>query len=714
MLSCRRLLVKAAVLTTAAWAGAFALQACGPFFPHWLLTDEGGLLEAPTTWFKDAIESVSLPRKPGPRPPQLKAVVDRERSPYRQTADADLADVQAATSNRSLSAAYTEVREALARYGEEVAAWQEEAAWNPEPPPRPEPPELTAPVGLPGEIQGYMRGALAYHRGDFAEARAAWEELLARPASQRRLRSVWAAFMLGKASLRENPADPEAAIGWFERTRELASRDLLPDPLGLAASSLGWQARAEMSLQRPDRALELYYDQMKAGDPSAITSLRLTSAKLLKDPKALKAVAGSEQARPIMTAYVLSRWDRVDYEGPLDPTPARQWLEAIQAAEVQNVDKADWLAWIAYRAGDFKAAEEWLRRSRGPMSDWIQAKLLLRAGKLAEAERLLAVSGSTLPPAPGADGDPFMAYENKVQPALRPRLRGEQGAAQLAKSDYTGAVSSLLYGGYWSDAAYVAERVLSTEELRTWVDRAWPPALASHRPDDYGDGWTFIYGGIVSPSKDRTAYSLRYLLGRRLAREGRYGEAESYLPKPLGLPLKTLARSIAEGHDVQRPAGERARALFRAACVSRHQGMEILGTELEPDWFIYEGQYENVSYAETRVAGTFQILGPTQDERARADRTRVEPWKRFHYRYKGAEIAREAAGLLPDGSEEKARILATAGNWLEGRDPEAARPFLETLLSCCGETVLGRQARRANAIPNIGDPCEAGTKPQLQ
>jgi hypothetical protein len=408
-----------------------------------------------------------------------------------------------------------------------------------------------------------------------------------------------------------------------------------------------------------------------------------------------------------MTAYVTSRWDRLDYQGPLDPAPARKWLEAIKAAHVQSVDRADLLAWIAYRAGDFAAAEEWLRRDKfGPMANWIRAKLLLRAGKLAEAEQLLAMNAG-LPFAPGPDVDPFLAYENRVQPALRPRLEGEQGAAQLAKGDYTGALFALLDGGYWTDAAYVAERVLSTDELRKYVDKAWPPALAAHRPDDdYGDGWTLLYGGFVKPSKERTAYRLRHLLGRRLVREGRYEEASAYLPKPLGLQLKTLARSMAEGRDVQRPAAERARALFRAACVTRHQGMELLGTELEPDWFVYEGQYENESYAQARTAGKFQILGPSKDERERAGRTRAEPWKRFHYRYQGADLAREAAGLLPDGSEEKARILMTAGNWLEGRDPEAARPFLAALLSCCGQTEIGRRAKGLNAIPNLPDACE--------
>jgi hypothetical protein len=35
--------------------GAFALWACGPFFPPWLLVDEAGILEAPTAWLRDAL-----------------------------------------------------------------------------------------------------------------------------------------------------------------------------------------------------------------------------------------------------------------------------------------------------------------------------------------------------------------------------------------------------------------------------------------------------------------------------------------------------------------------------------------------------------------------------------------------------------------------------------------------------------------------------------
>jgi hypothetical protein len=713
-LSCREKLIRAGLIGFAGFLGATALWACGPFFPRWLITDEAHILDAPTTWFKDALESAARVRRIGEvivsfrsNPSRFKAVVDPERGPYRQTADADLRDLETATSDRNLTARYAEVRNALLQHSEAMAAWRREAAWRNQPPPPPEAPELEIPAGLPGEFADYLAGAIAYHRGALLEACSAWERLLDRSAAERRHRSVWAAFMLGKANLRQ---DPQAATRWFERTRELAGEGF-PDPLGLAAESFGWQARIELDHQRNAEALKLYFLQMETEDPSALSSLRITAAKTLTDPRALLAVAASDEARPIMMAYVISRWGQDD-AGGIDPAPARKWLDALRKAGVQNLGEADRLAWVAYRAGDFAAAEEWLKKAGDGqgMASWIQAKLLLRAGKLAEAERLLRFAGIRLPRNPRVEHDPWEAYEAGIPYALSPRSEGERGAAQLAQKDYVGALSALLDGGYWTDAAYIAERVLTLDELRKHLDASWPAALAAHRPHEYDDGWELVYGGLITPSKERTAYKLRYLLGRRLVREERHKEAEAYLPTSLALPVKTLARSVEQGRDPARPAEERARALFRAACITRHQGLELLGTELEPDWFIYEGAYENDPFVKARLAVTSQRLGPTPDERQRARRSHAVPAKRFHYRYRGADLARAAADLLPPGSPEKAGMLVTAGNWLEGRDPEAAQPFYEELLRCCAETELGRRAQRVKAIPNVPDACPADTR----
>jgi hypothetical protein len=720
-LSYRKIPARAALAVfLAASLGAFALWACGPFFPPWLLNDEAGILEAPTVWLRDALQPLLPAAKPAFAP-----VVD-EKGPIQQTAAADRKDLETALAGlpperrQAVLDSYIKVRDALAAYKEKEATWKQEAATAYEPPPRPAPlAPLAVPPGLPGELDDYLRSAIAYHQGKLDVARAAWEKLLARPAQERRLRSTWAAFMLGKTALANDPA---AAIRGFERTRELASQGF-PDPLGLAEASLGWQARAEMNRQRFDEALTLYLQQMKTGDPAAVQSIRLTARKLLGDPAALSKAARSPEARPILTAYVLSRWDRTDYDGPLDPAPARVWLDAVRAAGVQQVENADRLAWIAYRAGDFAAAEQWLGRApaEAPMARWIRAKLLLRAGKLAEAEALLAQALPGLPAA--ADHDLWEAYENGVQPAILPRASGELGAVRLARGEYVPALDALLRGGYWTDAAYVAERTLTIDELRAYVDKTWPAELAarynpdatSTEQDELVNPWDLPLAGLAAPPDERIAYDLRYLLGRRLARAGRLADARPYLPESRRAALDDLARSLARGREASRPAAERSQALFRAACLTRYQGLELLGTENEPDWFVHGGSFEQNPFAEARVnPKTHPHLGPLPEEQQRAVQSRAVPDKRFHYRYRGMDLALEAAKLLPSGTEERAGLLATAGNWVEGMDAQGARPLYDAIQSCCANTGIGRRSRKVNAITNVADACPADVKPKSE
>jgi hypothetical protein len=715
-LSYRKILASAALATLLT---AAALWACGPSFPYWLLDDEDGVLEAPAVWLKDALRPLLPAAKPA-----FSAVVDA-KGPVQQTATADLQDLEEALAGlpaaqrQAVVEPYVKVRAAIVAYREAVASWREQAAFATPPPPRPEPPPaLAVPPGLPGEFADYLRGAIAWARDDPGAAAGAWAALLARPASERPRRTTWAAFMFGKVLVQ---VDPATAVRWFERTRQLAAQGFA-DPLGLAEASLGWQARAEMNRRRFDEALKLYLQQEKAGDPTALPSIRRACAKALDDPKLLAPVARSPEARAVFTAWVLSDWTRDDDEGPLATAPARKWLAAVQAAGVTEADGADRLAWAAYRAGDFAAAEQWLRRAPAdaPMARWIRAKLLLRAGKVAEAETLLAQAVPALPAAPDPDHDLWQVYSSRVEPALRPRAAGELGALRLARSEYAPALDDLLRGGWWTDAAYVAERVLTVDELRAYVDKTWPAALAARyrsgeprNVDEPGDAWEIQFAGLAPPPDAKTAFDLRYLLGRRLARAGRLAEARAYLPTPFQPVLDDLGRSLALGHDGARSTADRSQALFRAACLVRYQGLELLGTEIEPDWFVHDGEYDQSPFAAARAdAKTHRHLGPTPDERQRAARSRAVPDKRFHYRYQGMALAQEAASLLPAGAEERARRLATAGNWVEGIDPKGARPLYDAIQSCCYDTEIARRSRKVNAITNIEDACPVDVKPK--
>ena len=142
--------------------------------------------------------------------------------------------------------------------------------------------------------------------------------------------------------------------------------------------------------------------------------------------------------------------------------------------------------------------------------------------------------------------------------------------------------------------------------------------------------------------------------------------------------------------------------------------MEILGTELDPDWALYYGSFDEGPYAEVRAdPSQHEVFLPTPDEARRVRRSQARPGERFHYRFRGADLAWEAASLLPDGSDEKARILAVAGSWIKYRNPQAADRFYKRLVRCCSNTEMGRLADELRWFPEVAgvEDCEINPNP---
>jgi len=396
---CHKIILMAMILSLSAGS----LRACGPHFPNRVLLDgDNVVLKAPIANFRKEMECI----KP-PVPPQFEAVPPSRGQYRQQTAVADVADLEKALAQEGVSerertkivAQYRAVREALFDYVRTRKNWSFAEIKGPEDDRTPEP-QFNPPTigdGLPGEFKDYLMGAISYHQGERGKAIDAWLDLLNRPVQERLYRSTWAAFMIGKTLLEAEPAE---AIEWFRIVRQLTEEGFV-DSLGLASSSLGWEAKAALNLDQYDQAIELYVAQMATGDPTAITSLQLAACQALgkENPNVLSQVAGNPTARRVITAFVIS------HGGPFHSNPrpevTRKWLAAVEAANVDVVEEAERLALASYQMGEMDIAERWLdvAPQDTTMSRWVRAKLLLRAGKVPEAAEQLAHITSSLPPA---------------------------------------------------------------------------------------------------------------------------------------------------------------------------------------------------------------------------------------------------------------------------------------------------------------------------
>lgn len=635
---------------------ATAALACGPWFPSTVL-DKGdaGLLNTPVTSFRKILDSLGLP------PPEFKAEpapsIPYHGSDYAaQTVAAELADLRASGVSEAVLARHLQRRQLLNTPDSE--------GYN-----------ADSLKDLPREFALYFTGALAFRKDDLPAARLAFESVLALPASERRYKTTWSAYMLGQVAARSG--EKEKAAEWFAKTRSFV-RDGFADSTGLAAASLGEEARFHYDRKDWFSACELYLHQYATGDLTAFSSLRFTAAGAISDtnPEVFMRFAGRPGPRAVITARLLERYGTPSpgnlaemYPFSLenesdDPDHAlRRWLATLEKTNITDSREAPLFALAAYQSGAFADCARWLKLAPATDagSNWLRAKLALRDGRIDDATVLLSALVQH-------SAQPFDA------PANVPQLQGELAQLRLARRDYIDALRLLLKGDFWQDAAYIAERVLTLDELTQFVSTETIP----------GDN----------------ASRLKNLLARRLVRAGRAAEASAYFSKDYASTLAELSAALNAGRDINRPAVARGLSLARAATLLRHSGMELQGTELEPDHAYSDGGYPGrPSFLSDRVnAGG--IAPPSDDEITRAIGVLVSPNRRFHYRYQAADLAWEAAQLLPDNSTELVNLLMEAGGWIKARDPQAADRFYKALVNRCPDTDLGRAARAKRWFPD--------------
>jgi tetratricopeptide (TPR) repeat protein len=357
-------------------------------------------------------------------------------------------------------------------------------------------------------------------------------------------------------------------------------------------------------------------------------------------------------------------------------------VAALESQGLTRVEGAGLLASAAYSQGRFDVAQKLSALEDVAISSWVQAKLALHRGDsqaaLADYEKAL----KTFQPSMG-DSASVMA---------------EYGVLRVSRGDYIQALDlfnsaaskqwgfTSEYDGltdYWGDAAYLAERVLTIDELRDYLSHQVP--------------------GVPNPKGPSEISRLRSVLARRLMRAGRRQEAIRYFDDAkVRSKAEEYSKALKTANSWWHLPLARAEAWFTAATLARNSGMELLGFEKEPDYSMWNGEFPGPDERHDSENG---FTGP--DERKRVAASKPERDVRFQYRLTAVDHAMKAADFLPARSQPFAAVLCQATGWVIDREPERARQVYQRYLHQGARVRWSRSFGRTCPQPDFEEASDA-------
>jgi hypothetical protein len=455
-----------------------------------------------------------------------------------------------------------------------------------------------------------------------------------------------------------------------------------------------------------DKAIALYTLQARlelANEPfvqqggSGHVSLLLVGRQLLRDAARVERQWRHPRVQRLvaLTMWSRSMIDGFDVNDQLAPIWALIERSQQQQQQQQLLTAHSWFAAAAFRAGKFALANQILLNAP-PKNDvtaaWVRAKLLLQQGDVAGAETAIRrARGLALDVDIG--GEEISESIGVFNAAAR--LDAERAVLLVHRGDNVGAFRALWNHprSSWTEVAYVAERLLTTTELRGLVDELTTPVTTNKPAGD----------GVFDAQQE-----LRLMCMRRLLREGLFAEARAYAPP--AHPAHTYAQARIDAAATTDPL-VRAGQLFVAHQVlsSGETGIEVLGTEWAPDWRIYQGNYsppafiaceseapsddmrayltaeEFAGYTAAHEDNLRQCAKQQQSRRRWLAQIELDreldheigapqaPTRRHHYRYLSSDLAAQAAALVPADSQASVALLCHAADPIINRDPRLAQ-----------------------------------------
>lgn len=385
---------------------------------------------------------------------------------------------------------------------------------------------------------------------------------------------------------------------------------------------------------------------------------------------------------------------------------SKAWLDALSKADVDlsfDPGRIAMLQYVAHRWTDclrtlstlptddpvrLLLASRCNLRMTGDLG--VSRRILDPSTSAQAASALLGIARPIKPTNDDADFTTLIDFNEKAE--LSERVTGEKGLAALCGGDFIEALKLFTRGGFYTEADYVTECVLTTGELKGFVDSIKDKRTA-------GD-------------KSKLEH-LRARLASRLFRDGRMEEALEYVSADLAPKARTyvILIRLAERTDIADRA--RADAYWRAALIIGDIGETILrapiglswsadGSAAKPDsnWYVGYGFLPHNRLNKEREyehAQKHTLIAPAQDEVRR-----LTTWIEGHVekpvrserdaRYATFDLALKAARLLPNNDPAGGEILQYAGNLLKYRERKAANPAYVLLVTRFKQTPYGEHA----------------------
>lgn len=581
------------------------------------------------------------------------------------------------------------------------------------------------PEVVPADFRLYAEGAQHLYEGNWNAARASWQKVLALPPGGRKHRAAWAAWMLYKTA----PTMPDATAA-LEKVCDVIEREGCGDSLRMHPAALSQLARLKhdpVTLAR----LALDYHNARANERSLYLGDLMTTVRNIvsgPDSSLIEEAVKDASAREIITRVLAS-------EGEWQSVAAflGTWAAALEKAGVTSDPVLADLAIALYRWQQYDLARKFIVRGSSTWETlWIRAKLDLQCGNraaaavhMAEALRKFPVSEKGLIMSSTEswyyrNENPEPLEEDCLEALRNSRFLADNAALRLNVGDFATALKLFLDADCPHDAAYVAEHLMSEDELIQFIreHRLKRTVEDGNVPERFPDRRN------IPPFANRQAAvnTFLYVAARRLAREHWFKAARPLMPPTL-LPLfDRYVELYRAGRSDVLKADVRARSLMEAARIHRWQGMELFGAEGEPDATVWEGQYGGDRLPQFREAAyqgkeypewNFGVNGgqqadtavpplplpPIDEEMQRLHHNMLWHKPRFHYRYDAAELAWQAAHLLPKECPEAAAMLAEGGSWISETAPKEADRFYKELVWRHWSTDLARQADKKRWFP---------------